>query len=77
MLTETQATVIFIVGWFTLSGLYLIPTWVAIHRCRLVFRVLLVNVVLGWTIMGWLIALRMATYPRPGCPHCPHCQGRP
>lgn len=44
-----------------LLGLYLLPTIVAYARhSRLLIRVLVVNVLTGWTGIGWLIALAMA-----------------
>lgn len=48
------------------ATLYAMPAWVAILRdSRLVWPVLVVNVGLGWTLIGWVLALAMAVWPRP------------
>jgi hypothetical protein len=42
-------------------GLYLVPTALALHRtCRSIGWILAVNVLLGWTLFGWVIALGWA-----------------
>lgn len=53
----------FIVG---AGAFYLLPSTIAFakrHRNR--EAVLALNVLAGWTIVGWLIALVWATYPDP------------
>jgi hypothetical protein len=44
---------------FLVSG-YFVPTIVAAARSREILGVLLVNLILGWTFVGWLVALYMA-----------------
>jgi hypothetical protein len=42
-------------------GLYLVPTALALHRnCRATGWILALNVLLGWTMFGWVIALGWA-----------------
>lgn len=44
---------------------YLIPTWLAVARKHhWIPRILLVNILLGWTIIGWAVALHMALTSR-------------
>ena len=40
---------------------YLVPTWIAFHR-GVVHRgsVFVVNLLLGWSVVGWVVALAMA-----------------
>lgn len=40
--------------------LYWLPTLVALARRSSMARVLAINVLTGWTVIGWLAALRMA-----------------
>lgn len=56
---------------------YLLPTWIAIaRRHHWVVRIALVNIALGWTIVGWVVAFhmsstsrtRVAAYWRPAAP---------
>jgi ABC-type transport system involved in cytochrome c biogenesis permease component len=48
-------------GWMLLMilmGLYLIPTWVAFgreHHDKV--AILFLNLLLGWSVLGWIIAL--------------------
>ncbi|MFI6055072.1 superinfection immunity protein [Streptomyces violascens] len=43
---------------------YLLPTYVAFRRgVRNRWLVLLINIVLGATVLGWLVALFLATRP--------------
>ena len=47
-------------------GLYLIPSIIA--QCRRhpkKVRIMLLNILLGWTIIGWLAALVWACTPKP------------
>ena len=42
-------------------GIYLLPTIVAIYRgCQSCVWIVVVNVLLGWTIIGWFVALSWA-----------------
>ncbi len=43
---------------------YLIPTWIAAARGRAVGPVLAVNLLLGWTFLGWVVALVWALTER-------------
>lgn len=45
-------------GLFLLANVYMIPTWIAFirgHHQRV--AILLVNLLLGWTFLGWVVAL--------------------
>ena len=58
--------------WF-LVGVYFIPTIVATHRNVVnKWSVAVVNGFLGWTLIGWVVALAMAlrtqTEPKQGLP---------
>ncbi|MDB6152768.1 MAG: hypothetical protein JWL90_1221 [Chthoniobacteraceae bacterium] len=45
-----------IVGFF----LYTLPTWLASRRNHeKVFTIATLNVLLGWTILGWIVALKL------------------
>jgi hypothetical protein len=42
-------------------GLYLVPTALALHRnCRSTGWILALNVLAGWTVFGWVVALGWA-----------------
>ena len=44
-----------------LIALYFLPTLIAAARQKLAPRpVILVNILLGWTVIGWLVALVLA-----------------
>ena len=66
-------------GWLVALGaliaagsLYLAPTAIAADRRHFrIVRIALVNVLLGWTVAGWVWALRMALGESVGrCPYC-------
>ena len=43
------------------AALYLLPTGLALHRdCKWTFWIVVVNVLLGWTVIGWFAALGWA-----------------
>ena len=43
------------------TALYLFPTGLAMYRdCRAACRIAAVNLLLGWTVLGWVIALMWA-----------------
>jgi hypothetical protein len=45
-------------------GLYWLPSLLGWHRrCPDLFMVVVVNALLGWTIIGWLVALAWALRP--------------
>lgn len=47
--------------WLILGLLYLIPTFVARGRAHhQVGSIAVINVFLGWTFVGWVVALAMA-----------------
>jgi Superinfection immunity protein len=50
-----------------LAALYFLPAIVAIARGRQVGVVLVLNVFLGWTLLGWIgaLALAVSSSPRP------------
>jgi hypothetical protein len=45
--------------------LYFLPTIVASHRGRGVAGILILNLLLGWTCIGWLVLLLWALLARP------------
>lgn len=49
-----------IVSLALLAALYMLPTFIAYKRQHNVSGVAIVNVLLGWSIIGWVIALVMA-----------------
>lgn len=71
-------------GWvlfFLAAAVYFIPCWVAIsrrHRSQLAIGVL--NIFLGWTVLGWILALVWActsnieaAAPKAKTRRCPYC----
>ncbi|MGP4114298.1 superinfection immunity protein [Streptomyces sp. 4N509B] len=51
------------------AALYLLPTFVAFGRgVRNAGSVLVVNLFLGWTLVGWVVALAMAARSSDGRP---------
>lgn len=53
-------------------SLYLIPSFVALFRHHHnISGVLIVNVLTGWTGLGWIAALVMACLPGPAKPAAP------
>jgi Superinfection immunity protein len=49
-----------------LAAIYLIPTWVALGRNhRKKFAIFMLNLLLGWTLLGWVGALVWACMPAP------------
>jgi hypothetical protein len=52
---------------------YFVPWWVAVHRHVPNWgSVIAVNVLLGWTIVGWVVALAMACRSIPSIPDSAH-----
>jgi len=46
---------------FIIINLYFAPSWIAHHRHhRQRWPVYVVNLLLGWTLLGWLVALILA-----------------
>ncbi len=55
-----------ILGIVIFFGLYLLPIWVAIKRkSPALFAVIVINLMLGWTIVGWIVAMAFAFRPTP------------
>ena len=55
---------------FALAALaYWFPTAVAAVRNRNIIRVALLNGLLGWTIVGWVCAMFLATRAKPTSTH--------
>jgi len=52
---------------FVLMALYFLPTIVAAHRGHEVTGILLLNLFLGWTVIGWMAMLVWALAARPRC----------
>lgn len=62
------AVVVVVVVVVVAIGLYWIPTAVALVRRREipnVGSVVVINLFLGWTVVGWVVALAMAVRSRP------------
>lgn len=58
------AVAVYYIGAFCL-GLYFIPTIVAYaRRSRLALPVLMLNLFLGWTCLGWVAAIIMSVWPQ-------------
>ena len=49
-----------VLGTIILVGMYLLPTIIAWSRRHQVGMVAVINVFLGWTIIGWVVALAIA-----------------
>ena len=59
-------TVLFLLWAAMALGVYFVPTIVArVRRVPNTGSVLVVNVFLGWTLVGWVVALAMAARSRP------------
>src|SRR5712692_10081460 len=53
-----------------LGGLYFIPTIVAvIRKVPNIGSVIVINLLLGWTLVGWVVALAMAASSVPPLPN--------
>jgi len=50
-------------GFIILLFLYFLPTGIAKRRDRAM--VFVINLFLGWTVLGWVIALAIAFRPQP------------
>jgi hypothetical protein len=48
-----------------LASLYFLPTLIAAHRGHSVAGVLLLNLLFGWTCIGWIALLLWALASRP------------
>ena len=69
------APVNFIMG-LVMVGVYLLPTIIALYRdCESRLWIILLDILLGWTIIGWFVALSWAnggkTRPLPPAGHPP------
>ena len=62
----TRAGGCFLTLFLLLGFLYLIPTIVAYQRDREVAAVAVINIALGWTVIGWVGALALAVSGQPG-----------
>jgi Superinfection immunity protein len=57
-MNEIIAVITLFAMWAIVLGLYFMPGMIAHHRGhRQMYPIMLVNVFLGWTILGWIIAL--------------------
>ncbi|GAB3181886.1 hypothetical protein GCM10027060_13650 [Nesterenkonia halophila] len=72
-MTDTDAAAgggLLVAGMLVVAGLvllvsYFIPTAIAMLRRHNVGGVFLVNLLLGWTFLGWVAALVMACWSKP------------
>jgi hypothetical protein len=54
---------------FILIGLYFVPTIVAvIRKVPNLGSVIVINLFLGWSVIGWVVALAMAARSTPAAP---------
>ena len=61
-----------ILGGLVLLGLYLLPAIVAmVRRVPNAGSVIVIDVLLGWTLVGWVAALAMAVRSKPPGPAPP------
>jgi hypothetical protein len=63
MLASSNAgtVVLGIVGWVILFGLYFLPTiWATSKHHHHRDSIFVINFFLGWTVIGWIVALSMA-----------------
>ena len=57
---------IFAVSLLVTVGLYFLPGIIALIRgSRLTAPVIVLNILLGWTLLGWVVAMVMAAWPEP------------
>ena len=64
----TAVTIISLYVWFGTFA-YIAPTIVAVAReVPNRWQIAVVNLLLGWTLAGWIAALVWALRPRPECP---------
>ncbi len=69
MIADAGITLLFL---GVLAALYFIPTIVAGHRhVTNVGSIAVINVFLGWTFIGWVVALAMACRSAPPRPPAP------
>jgi hypothetical protein len=62
---------------FFASMLYLAPTAVAYERgSEHKLAIFLLNVLVGWAVVGWIVALIGACVDKPPRPRCPFCRSR-
>jgi hypothetical protein len=53
-----EDVIIFIIMWFIFVAIYLLPTIVSvIRKHRNMTAIFILNVLLGWTFFGWVVAL--------------------
>jgi uncharacterized membrane protein len=48
-----------------IAVLYFLPTFVAFMRRQRLGLVLVINFLLGWTVVGWIVALILSVWPAP------------
>jgi hypothetical protein len=63
--TAAVGAVVFNAGLAILVALYFIPTIVAVKRNANTGPVIVINVFLGWTLLGWVAALALAVAGTP------------
>lgn len=56
---------LFAVGGLVGLAVYFVPTLIALVRSHNIVGVLLVNLLVGWTFLGWVVALVMACGSKP------------
>ncbi len=56
---------------FFLCLVYFLPTLVAGHRGHSTGGILILNLIFGWTVVGWLFLLLWAVIARPPCYYVP------
>lgn len=76
---EAVVFLLIVVGGVAGLAVYFIPTIIALARSHNIVGVLLVNLLVGWTFIGWLVALVMAcsSKPQPSQVYVNHHHGYP
>lgn len=64
-MTPPLAAALSLVSFAAIFGGYFLPTIIALKRHRQAGAVLVLNLFLGWTLIGWVIALAIACSARP------------
>jgi len=79
--TAAMAAPAHLILFLTAVGLYLVPSGLALHRnCMAAWWIVALNILLGWTLFFWIIALGWAAAGKvslmPAAPPVPPSAGR-
>lgn len=77
MISDGSGAVVGILGLAVLLGFYFLPTIIAVMRGhRQTVPILLLNLFLGWTLIGWVVALVWSA-TSPSAPQVVYVQSAP